>query len=91
MKTVHCSTDEFVEKMESYKFIRTSLYSGVMCGVEYTTTEPPELIEGFVESKIKEVIEALDPKETIWAASLRVAVLVLICFAPLLAISFVLE
>ena len=43
MKTVHCSTDEFVEKMESYKFIRTSLYSGVMCGVEYTTTEPPEL------------------------------------------------
>ena len=91
MKTVHCSTDEFVEKMESYKFIRTSLYSGVMCGVEYTTTEPPELIEGFVESKIKEVIEALDPKETILAASLRVAVLVLICFAPLLAISFVLE
>ena len=91
MKTVHCSTDEFVEKMESYKFIRTSLYSGVMCGVEYTTTEPPELIEGFVESKIKEVIEVLDPKETIWAASLRVAVWVLICFAPLLAISFVLE
>ena len=94
MKKVHCSTDEFIKKMESFKFIRTSLHSGVMCGVEYITAEPPEMIDGFIDSKIKEVKDALEPKVTVWSTcigALLWAAILLGIFAPLVLLSFILR
>ena len=94
MKKIHCSTDEFFEKMSSTKFTRTSLHSGAIGCTEYTCTKPPELVEGFIESKIKGVKDALEPKVTVWSTcigALLWAAILLGIFAPLVLLSFILR